>query len=358
MIPFIKLDTPTYKNIPDKSETQGFENYMEQRVNMMEAIGGCHIGQKYFPRKDPDDLAQVFEEALADCCAKRTKLTSHYTREQTVSPTGEVLDENYEVEQSYEDARREMEDEISHEMGVVIREHLKRTNGNIGHFPYSGERIIKRFVDDETKREYLIHLDPLSIYWADAIRYAVDETANLNSAPAKETQPKTRTPSPRKHLTVFLVSTLIFLVSALVVYIKNRFFPSASLMFLGLFGNLLSVSAIISFFSLLLLLRDVVGHFKSSSYSFDEFDRDRSGFRTHHAQIGFGMTMRFETYDKNRFEREVKELHEYYQFLQLWAENAGRELPARVDLSKINFYQKIKPFILTSHNAAEPLKNQ
>lgn len=342
--PFIKLDTPAYKNVPDKSETQGFERYMEERVKLKESLGGWHIGQNYFPRKDPDDLAQVFEEALERSCAKRTKLVARSTVGRVVSPTGKLLEEGYVQIETGDDAAKEMESDICRELGAVIRDHLKRTNGNIGHFPYSGERVIKRFADDESNETYCVHLDPFSIYWADAILYAVEETAATNTSRKTADNKKKPRDRTRKRKITFLVSTLVFMITALITYVENRFSPSTDPVFLSLVTNLLSVSSLVSLVSLILLLKDAFS--KRAKTTDDDFFRDRDGFTTHFAKVGFGVNAKYETYDKGRFTREVKELHEYFSFLQLWSENTGRELPPQIRLKIIDFYRAVEPFII------------
>ena len=199
MNPFINLEDPVYRNIPDKAETRAFEHDMDYRVRLKEAIGGYYIGQDYFSQKDPDDLAQVFEEKLAESCARWTHVT-------------------YEVGE--DNPIKMMQASIREQMSTVMRDHLKRTNGNIGHFPYSKERSIMRWVDAD-KDTYDVRLDPFSICsrWAEASASSVMAAARKNDPRKLELARHSAAESARRrsinYKALFLISTILFVVSLL-----------------------------------------------------------------------------------------------------------------------------------------------
>lgn len=323
--PFIKLEDPVYRNIPDKSETQGFERYMEQRVKLKESLGARHIGQNYFPQKDPDDLAQVFEVKLAESCARRTTLT-------------------YEVGE--DNPTKMTESEIRREMSAVIRDHLKRTNGNIGHFPYSGERLIMQWISDDKEDTYDVRLDPFSIYWADASLGDVEATAKKNDVRKTE---KDRDPdleatsrSSVNYKFLFLISAVLSVAALLGTLAVKQ---TGNVWLLLLASNFVIVFPIIACICLILMIRDSAKRKRSAGTSYAQAPEDR--FQTHVAVRGIGWERSIEHYDKERFAREVQELHAYFVFLRLWSENTGRELPVLTRVKIERFYEYIAPFIIS-----------
>ena len=342
MLPFLRLNTPKYKNVPSKEQSRAFEAYMDQRVRLAESTGSCCIGQSFFKETDPDDLAQVFETALERCCDKYGRLTKYFSQNVTVTPSPDgtakyEYSDDYESIETYEDDRVRVERKIAFEMAQVIREHLTRTGGKIGHFPYGGKRVVKRFTDAEAKEEYLVHLEPFSLYWPDANRMAIDETADLNAKPIPVKAPSLFH-TPRKTAGLCFASAAVFFASLLLLWLINRVFSAANLLLLMLGINLMFASGLFAAYCLFRLVKGFL-------YGFDcEFeDLFREDFRVHHANIG---NFHFQSYDKDRFSKEVQELHEYYQFLQLWADSIGKPLPAEPALEKLRFYRKIDPFVI------------
>ena len=329
MKPFIRLETPVYKNIPDKAETRAFEEYMDTRVELAESLGNCYIGQKFFPREDPDDLAQVFEERLAASCARQTKLTYSVGEDNPIKMT---------------------ESDIRREMSAVIREHLKRTNGNIGHFPYSGERVVKRWVstDKNDNSTYDVRLDPFSLFWAEATLGGVQGAAEKNKPREveeddedDEDEENKTSRSAANYKLLFLVSVVLSAAALLGTLAVKR---AGNVWLLLMVSGALLACLGLAGVSLILMIVDLVKRRRSAAAACQKIPEER--FQTHFAVWGIGVNRTVESYDQARFEREVQELHAYFTFLRLWSENTGRALSvyARVNIER--FYEDIRPFVI------------
>lgn len=360
MQPFIKLEEPILKNLPTKEEAKRFEDYMRARVTLSNSYNSNFNGSGYFLHDDPDDLALVFEKALDKWCKANRTISMRDTVEVTTDADGNVINEDYVDVELLSDACKDLERHVKDVLSRTVKEHLERTGGKIGHFPYSGERTLLAFKDDDTGRIYTVKLDPFKLDWTGVNIGALIETAEANgsaksssagysSVPSgsyrieKSSRKKKKKKDPiKRRATVLAVSLAIFIVTFLGALIINALPQEPDLLFLMAVSQVISTSLTVAFVSLIMLIKAVIDKKQRyKNYYYDPFVND--GFRTQIVKTGFGMYSDFQSYNKDRFESEVKEMHKYYRFMQLWSDTSGR---SHNWIKGNDFYEKIAPFVV------------
>lgn len=316
MKPFIKLQTPTFKNIPDKEETRRFEEKMDKSVHLLDHLGAGYFGS--FDQEDPDDLAQVVENALK----ARYEGWDHITYEVGDDPKG--------IE----------EKEIIESISDRVRQHLERTGGNIGHFPYSGERLITSLTDEDTDKRVDIRFDPFKLYWAKANRPGV-HTAMRENSPENNPViiPAVKKPANYRPLTLFAILALV--VTTVLYFIVK---PMDNVWLLLFVSYLLIASAGGTIASLILLITSEIKRKQIENAPPPRPIEPK--FKEVFYTSGFGANREVTIYNEYVFAEEVQELHNYYTFLKLWSENTGRKLPSDTESWISDFYKNIEPFVI------------
>ena len=343
-MPFIRLEEPHLKNLPSPEKTKRYEDYMRLHVPLSNATGTFFDASTFFLPSERNDLAFVFESALTTWVTEN-KGTVHmtYTRRITYDSKGHIIDDDGDDIVTLHEFCQDYEKRARATLSKVIQDHLNRTGGSIGLFPYSGERVLMTFLDEDTGQSESVKLDPFSLYWPNVIIYALQETADLNNpAMKKPVNPKhTLAYRIQKRSKIFKFSAASALISFVIMRLIEILNFSPPLLVIDLFGT----SFIVSIVSLFLLLRSLLEkrQIRERKKS-DPFIQD--GFETHFASIGFGCNATHEIYDKRRFEQEVKELHQYFRFIEIWSDTTGREIDFLRKLNFRNFYESVAPFVI------------
>ena len=341
MKPFIKLEPANFKNIPTQEETQKFESYMKQIEISNQFLGHFRSGIGYFSEEDKDDLAYAFEAALDKWYKKQNGVIyTSATKESVYDADGNVTDSYYTEAESIRSACEKKEKELRSLLADTIRDHLKRTGGNIGHFPYSGERVLMSFEDDILINETVqIKLDPFDIYWPNAYIFAIEETAEYNRERINVKPLATQNERIKKHFTTFGISVAIFLIAC---FILNTFYQ---ITFYDLITHIRTVSAIVGIVSFIKFSRELIDKYY---YHYDSTPKrcDKDGFYPTFVNLGHGPNSKYVTYTKDRFVCEIEELHNYYQFQQIWSNLTGYYISAYNQDKRNNVYKVIEPFVI------------
>ncbi len=321
MRPFIKLDTPELTNVPDDNSARIHESALKKIYNML--VDNCQEGSlsPCFRDYADDDLGKVVENEI-----------------------GRILDERESLMVSSDttaaEAGKNMEEGIRQKIAQVIRKHLSDTKGNIGHFPYGDKRRLTAYSNEGKIVE--IYFDPFELYWADATLYLVQEAASKNlaimneEAKKEEIRKEKAAKDPTKlNKTFLIISSVMFLISLILTLIFKQ---TDHIFLLMILTELLIACPVVFLINLIKMFRN-----KKLRYSKPAPMKD---FYTQTISNGVGMSCTVEMYDKDRFVREVKELHAYYSFMKLWSEKTGRELPFRISNGMKSFYSSVEPFII------------
>lgn len=343
MKPFIKLEEPQFQNLPTREEAKRFEEYMRRNVTASNMLGTNFDGSSYFQQAAPDDLAFVFEKALEKWCQSHSgPLYRTFTKEVSCKLDKDGCIIPHTIEETYVDAETVsdicdyLERNLYAALWEVIQNHLKRTNGKIGHFPYSGERVLLTFDDDGTK--YQVKLDPFKITTPEANIWALEETAKIND-PAKKAAKDPVAPFEKrisKRRKLLGISAAVLLAAVLVQLITNRIMEYDNPQLLSTITTALSTSLLVSTFCCISILRAKreIRYIRMAERNYGPVHEQ---FESHTINMG---VHDYQTYTQSRFEREVKIVHKYYRFMQVWANASGRRFYFG------GFYHDIAPFVI------------
>lgn len=363
MIPFITIEEPQYKNLPTQEETKRFEAYMRTHVTASNRLGTHFDGSRYFLKDDPDDLALAFEKALSQWCSKhRGNIYSYSTKEVVTNAKGKVIDEYYVDVELISEVCERLEKDVIYTLNKVIREHLDRTDGKIGHFPYSGERVLMT-LQDEFGDIGQVKLNPMRLNWTGINFYVLEEVADFNTPGKSNTvyyptstrakkrpsgRKKTKKDPIRSRKTTIGVSAAIFAITFLVTMIAKSLFGIESFGVLMLISDVLFISAAVAVVNLFLLIKALRD--QNNPDTFDYFNPNPHAgryFMSHSVKTSLVGPEQYETYDKQRFERDVKEEYKYLEFKQLWTDACGGEDYREV---KKAFFDRYSPFIINKND--------
>lgn len=265
------------------------------------------------------------------------------TKEYVYDGEGNVTDSYYTEAESLCSACKKKEDELKSLLANTVRDHLNRTDGNIGHFPYSGERVLISFKESFTNEIVQIKLDPFDVFWPNAYIFAIEQTAEYNRERFNSKPPETQNERIKKHFTTFSISLAIFLIAWLLLSIFYNIY------FRDLIFHIRTISAIVAIVSFVKFAREFIdkkyyhydGEWIKHSYLYY-----KDGFYTTSVKLGHGCNSNYASYTKGRFQREIEELHNYYQFQQVWSDLTGRHISAYNQNKRNAVYKLIEPFVI------------
>ena len=348
MVPFITLEEPRFQNIPSPEESKRFEAYMDLYVTASNRQGVYFDGSKYFPQDDPDDLALTFEKALYTWRMNHKKVTVRYTMEITKDSRDRILDESCVDCETLQEVCKLQEEHLVTYMNNAIRDHLERTGGKIGHFPYRGERMITSYADDDGT-QIPVKLNPMDLNWsgvyaADLVDAALYNTPGTEKSGVvsrktlrdmKDKRLKKLKQSMAKRAKRVCVSMAVFLISFLGTMLVNKVFGQMKLGPLMIISDVIFVSLIVAVINLFLLWKDW-----REMNGTDAFSDVRTDDYFWMYSAGFGRWDRPVHYDKDSFKRDVILIHKYIRFWQLWDQAYGVSSPWIKA-----FYTAIAPFV-------------
>ena len=338
MNPFITLEEPLLKNIPSKEETESFEVYMHLEIMLRKLNDGSSNIDKYFKLNEnaQNDLAYVYEKALNKWLIENQTLhISH----------GSNADEQ-DIHRLMQFECSKMEESVQTVLGKTIRDHLRRTGGNIGHFPFSQERELLHFKSDFDK-VFVVKLKPFE-YETGIYEDFLIETAELNSPAAKKEIMESilRTNEQIKNkvirrLKTFLISTALCFLTCLLCF-KTYEIESIFLIF-SILKATFSLSGFISVISIPFLIM-ALREYRKDCNTIPSWDFVRDFFVKNSKYIYVSGKKHYLSYDnKHSFAEDVAQLHKYYRFNQIWADACGSNRDCNTEKK---FYESIAPFVI------------
>lgn len=339
MKPFITLEEPLLSNIPSKEETEQFELYMQIEIAVSNFSDELPDIDGYFKSKEnaQNDLAYAYEKALNKWLKENQTLHISYSSNADEQDIHRVM----QIECD------KMEKSVQTLLGQTIRDHLRRTGGNIGHFPYSKERELLQFKSNFDK-VFVVKLKPFE-YETGIYKDFLIETAELNSPAAKKEimEEILRISEQIKNKVVlrimtFLISTVLCLLTGLLCLKTYEISEDIFLIF-SILKAIFSISGFVSVISIPLLIMALKEHRKDRK-SRPSWDDVRNYFVKNSKDIYISGKKHYLSYDnKHSFAEDAAQLHKYYRFNQIWADTCGLDHGCNTEKK---FYESIAPFVI------------
>ncbi len=339
MKPFITLEEPLLSNIPSKEETEHFELYMQVEITVSKLGDELLDIDDYFKFKEnaQNDLAYAYEKAL----------NKWLKENQTLHISHSSNADEQDIHRFMQIECDKMEKSVQTVLGKTIRDHLRRTGGNIGHFPFSQERELLHFKSDFDK-EFVVKLKPFE-YETGIYEDFLIETAELNSPAAKKEimEQISRTSEQKKNkvirrLKTFLISTALCFLTCLLCLKTYEISEDIFLIF-SILKAIFSTSGFVSVITIPLLIMALKEHRKDRK-SIPSWDDVRNYFIKNSKYIYVSGKKHYLSYDnKHSFAEDVAQLHKYYRFNQIWADAYGSNRDCNTEKK---FYESIAPFVI------------
>lgn len=339
MQPFITLEEPLLRNIPSKEETERFELYMQTEIAVAKHSDKLPDIDVYFKSKEnaQNDLAYAYEKALNKWLKENQTLHITHSRN---------ADEQH-IHRLMQIECDRMEKAVQKLLGQTIRDHLRRTDGNIGHFPYSKERELMRFKSDYGKM-FVVKLKPFE-YETGIYEDFLIETAELNGPAAKKQimEEILRTSEQIKNKVVrrtktFLISTALCLLTCLLCLKTYERSEDIFLIF-SILKAIFSGSGFVAVISIPFLIMALKEHRKDRR-SIPSWEDVRDYFVKNSKDIYISGKKHDLSYNnKHSFAEDAAQLHKYYRFNQSWADTCGVDHGSSTEKK---FYESIAPFVI------------
>lgn len=348
---FIKLKEPCLRNLPTQQEGMRFEEYMHENITERNKSGLFFNGKKYFKDKTveekEDDLAYVLEDALVEWSDnhKYTAMDNVDSYMLIYDKMGNVYTKVYNCDEDYtwDQRLKTIEEELHQDMAKVIKEHLKRTSGKVGHFPYTGKRTMLTCTD-ELNNVFTITFDPTNIYPEidiDPLYKTAEANNPEHKAESKKQRETVAKKELKKQLTVFISSVAALFLSYLLKTISGKFFENESFLYLVLLTLIITVAipvAVISlraFFNKKKDLKDIqnedINRFDAQSFPGTNFEKK------------FIYGVYYKVYNEHNFKSDFIMLYKYLRYMQLWHDSAGVEHNYQTCINEL--YEVVEPFI-------------
>ena len=314
---FIKLEEPKLKNLPSKEESERFEMFMRACVEEANASGYFFDGRVFLESADENDLAYVFETALADWCDSHRQISRSVTYEnsykQNEDGTVEILKSDCVDVETVGEVCFELQMQAIGHFNDVFEKHMTKTGGSIGHFPYSGERVLLNFKDDFGTHHY-VKFDPSDIF-PDANEVGLEKAAEINNPEKKAADKAKRLKKVGRtkniQFIVFILSIVSFLIGLMLSPAVSGTDNDLSFFNLFMMTQFITLPFPVGFISLR-LYRKNKKLFKSiqakNPYKFDDVKLDP-----------FSLSL----YTKRQFKKDANELYKFFRFRQIWEESIG-----------------------------------
>lgn len=339
MKPYITLEEPLLSNIPSKEETEQFELYMQIQITLSKLSDELLDIDDYFKSKEnaQNDLAYAYEKALNKWLKENQTLHISYSSN---------ADEQ-DIHRFMQIECDKMEKSVQTLLGQTIRDHLRRTGGNIGHFPYSKERVLLRFKSNFDK-VFVVKLKPFE-YETGIYEDFLIETAELNSPAAKKEimEGILRTNERLKNKVVlrtmtFLISTVLCLLTGLLC-LKTYEISEDIVIIFSILKAIFSLSGFVSVISIPFLIM-ALKEYRKDRNSIPSWDFVRDFFVKNSKYIYISGKKHYLSYDnKHSFAEDAAQLHRYYRFNQSWADTCGSNRDCNTEKK---FYESIAPFVI------------
>lgn len=341
MKPFVRLIEPEFKNIPSIAENMNYESVMQKCIQDYNSIEAYFDGSLYFVEEDPDDLAYVFEKELKKWRDENGKINLSYTMEVVKDHNDRVIDEYCVDVELLQSACQDLERHLLDHMNRVIRNHLERTGGKIGHFPCRSERYILTYKDDDGSF-YHVKFNPEDLYWCKANGYELEKIALYNTPGTsesgvitpeeleekKQNRRNRYLKSIKKRATIFGISAAIFLITFFGTLLRNKIFGQAELSSLLFISNIICISLTVAIINIVLILK-----------AWREMN-DMDAFDSVKLNTEFWTDIGLE-YNKQSFRTDMIEYHKFLRFWQLWDERT-----CRTSTWIKEFYKTVAPFVV------------
>lgn len=339
MNPFITLEEPLLNNIPSKEETENFEVYMHLEIMLRKLNDASSNIDRYFKLNEnaQNDLAYAYEKALNKWLKENQTLHISHSS----SADKEVIHRLMQFECD------KMEESVQTVLGKTIRDHLRRTGGNIGHFPFSQERELLHFKSDFDK-EFVVKLKPFE-YETGIYEDFLIETAELNSPAAKKEIMEEISRSSEqiknkviRRLKTFLISTALCFLTCLLC-LKTYEISESIFFIFSILKATFSLSGFVSVISIPFLIM-ALKEYRKDRNTIPSWDFVRDFFVKNSKYIYVSGKKQYLSYDnKHSFAEDVAQLHKYYRFNQIWADACGLDDGSN---TKKKFYESIAPFVI------------
>lgn len=339
MKPFITLAEPLLSNIPSKEETEQFELYMQREIAVSKFIDKLPNIDNYFKFNEnaQNDLAYAYEKALNKWIEENEELRIFHSSNADKEEIHRVI--------QVECDRKEKS--IHTLLGQTIRDHLRRTGGNIGHFPYSKERELLRFKSDFDK-VFVVKLKPFE-YETGIYEDFLIETAELNSPAAKKEIMESILRSSEQIKNKVVLRTMTFLISTVLCFLtgliclKTYEISEDIFLIFSILKAIFSISGFVSVITIPLLIMALKEHRKDRK-SIPSWDDVRNYFIKNSKDIYISGNKHHLSYDnKHSLAEDAAQLHKYYRFNQIWADTCGLDHGCNTEKK---FYESIAPFVI------------